>query len=330
MAVASFSSNSHTASEQTNVRITALADGSFVSAWQSYGGPSGDGDWGVYVRHFTADGTPLALKDASGVSSTTDLLVNSSAGGNQTNPSIAALANGGFVVTWDNEAGLDGSATGVFAKTFSVVSGDLQMAAGADVRVNTHVNGSQYNSQIAAFAGGGYVVVWQADNTADGSGLGIFGQRDDANGSAFGGEFLINANTPGNQQNQSVASLTAGASSSYGMAMGRTTTATASRASFTTPRDNASDTIPDRRDRAGLSGDPGRIGRAGRWFPRHLAVEQHGWKRCRCRGAPLRRRRPADGPVRQRRCGQHLYGKRPVRSGDRHARPRLRGRVAVI
>ena len=126
---------------QYDPTIVGLADGTFAAAWyDDHAGAS------IYVRRFAANGTALALLDASGTSTTAELRVNSFAPSNQNDPSLAALANGGFAITWQNYA-QDGSSWGIFAKQFNLVGGQLQMAAGADVQINTHVANSQTHEE---------------------------------------------------------------------------------------------------------------------------------------------------------------------------------------
>jgi hypothetical protein len=60
---------------------------------------------------------------------------------------------------------------------------------GAEKRVNTTIAGNQFNSDIAALAGGGFVIVWE-DGSA-GTDAAIRGQRYDAVGNPIGGEMLI-------------------------------------------------------------------------------------------------------------------------------------------
>lgn len=76
---------------------------------------------------------------------------------------------------------------------------------GNEFPVNTYFSGQQAVPDIAMDAVGNVVVVWQSDGQ-DGDGLGIFGQRFDAVGNPLGGEFQVNAYTPGDQAFPVVAS----------------------------------------------------------------------------------------------------------------------------
>ena len=57
----------------------------------------------------------------------------------------------------------------------------------SEEQVNTYTNSSQFEPEVAALTGGGYVVVWTSDtqDNADGS-YGIYAQRYTASGVAIG------------------------------------------------------------------------------------------------------------------------------------------------
>jgi serralysin len=113
--------NTATASEQAQPQITALANGAFVVTWvdfsQGVGGATGDSsNFAVKAQVFLADGTRAG----------SELLVNTATANQQSDQQITALANGGFVVTWeDNSFGVggatgDSSSTAVKAQVFAV------------------------------------------------------------------------------------------------------------------------------------------------------------------------------------------------------------------
>ena len=113
--------NTATADTQDDPQITALANGAFVVTWQDrslgVGGATGDSSGrAVKAQVFLADGTRVG----------SELLVNTATAGDQNAPQITALANGGFVVTWEDfSAGVggatgDSSSTAVKAQVFAV------------------------------------------------------------------------------------------------------------------------------------------------------------------------------------------------------------------
>ncbi|MCR6636386.1 cadherin domain-containing protein [Devosia sp.] len=124
-------------------------------------------------------------------------------------PSLAALDDGGFIVTWRSSglegSGQDGSGQGVFARRF-----DAQGTAIEDeFQVNTFTEGPQQDAAVAVFPDGGFVITWTSLDQ-DGSGRGIYGQRYDSSAAPIGPEFIINTQTENNQQQPSVAVLSDG------------------------------------------------------------------------------------------------------------------------
>ena len=101
-----FQVNSYTTGQQRYLSASVDADGDFVVAWHSDGQ---DGSLnGVFARRFSKVGAPLA----------SEFQVNTYTEGNQGYGSVAADADGDFVVAWSSD-GQDGSAEGVFAQRFS-------------------------------------------------------------------------------------------------------------------------------------------------------------------------------------------------------------------
>ncbi len=90
-----FRVNTTTAGTQTDPSVTGLGNGGFVVTWCSRN-QDGDG-FGVYGQRFTAAGAPHGA----------EFRVNTHWRGAQFDPSVAALADGGFIVTWDSQ-GQDG------------------------------------------------------------------------------------------------------------------------------------------------------------------------------------------------------------------------------
>lgn len=96
------------------------------------------------------------------------------------------------------------------------------VAIGSETRVNTTTTGDQSAPAVAMDGSGDYVVVWQS---ADASGLGIFGQRYSRYGVTEGSEFPVNSITAGDQSQPTVAIDSSGAfvvawSSSDGSGLG--------------------------------------------------------------------------------------------------------------
>jgi hypothetical protein len=184
--------NEAAAASQTTPVAATFADGSFVVAWATTDTLQDGSGGAIKARRFSAAGVPQGG----------EFLVNTTAAGSQSAPSIATLANGNFVVSWD-----DAGSTDVFARLYSAGG----TALGADFRLNTNVAASQNMNDLVALAGGGFVSVWRTtDFNQDGSNESVKGQVFDENGARLGSEFLVNSNTLGIQNDPSIAALAGG------------------------------------------------------------------------------------------------------------------------
>jgi len=188
-----FRVNTTTVDDQQRPSVAGFADGTFVVVWESQAQDYG-GTWGVYGQRFRANGTPLGG----------EFRVNNRRKDDQWNPSIAKLADGGFVVVWE-ATGQDGSGQGIFARRYDA----NKKPVGNEFQVNTYTQDDQQYPSVAGLANGGFVVTWTSW-LQDGSGQGVYGQRYGADGNPAGAEFPVNTNTVDDQQNSSVTGLTNG------------------------------------------------------------------------------------------------------------------------
>ncbi len=123
----------------------------------------------------------------------TEFTVNSPGNGG-VRPRIAALAGGGFVITWQgNGIGLPANPTAVLAQRFDA-NGVKQ---GAEFTISTTTSDSPFRPDIAGLKDGGFVIAWAGkiiDSSAPG-GLryGVWAQRFDANGVKQGPELQVSA-----------------------------------------------------------------------------------------------------------------------------------------
>jgi Ca2+-binding RTX toxin-like protein len=132
-----------------------------------------------------ADGEPganddklsLKLISASGVVGATTVLESANV---VSDPAIAVLTNGRFVVGWTRD-GSGGTDSGV---RLQVVNADGTLRGGL-LTPATNLTGNQREVALAATDGGGFVAFWFDDSRSS-----IAGQRYAANGSKVGGEFL--------------------------------------------------------------------------------------------------------------------------------------------
>ncbi|MEZ5935207.1 MAG: LamG-like jellyroll fold domain-containing protein [Alphaproteobacteria bacterium] len=184
-----FQVNTTTTDAQEAPAITAFADGGFIVTWESR---NQDGsNWGVYAQRYDSAGSAVG----------SEFRVNSWTFNEQRSPDIAALADGGFVVTWQSKD-QDFSNWGVFAQRYDAAGA----AVGPEFVVNTNWSGEQKEPSVAALDDGGFVVVWQSKDQ-DGDNWGIFAQRYDAAGNRTEFEFQVNQETANQQSDPSVSAL---------------------------------------------------------------------------------------------------------------------------
>jgi flagellin-like hook-associated protein FlgL len=127
--------------------VTQLTDGNFVAAY-SINGQDGSSS-GIYARKFNSSGAAIGA----------EFRVNTYTANGQTDPDVAALNGGGFVVTWDSD-GQDGEYKGVYAQRYDSTGS----AAGSEFRVNQATAGFQTSSSVTTLASGDFVVTWTDDN----------------------------------------------------------------------------------------------------------------------------------------------------------------------
>ncbi|MFB9985485.1 beta strand repeat-containing protein [Mesorhizobium kowhaii] len=187
--------NSTATGSQSSPAITALADGRFVTTWQSNDPGDGDGTC-IRARVYNADGS------ASG----SDFIVNSTATSDQYNPAITALADGRFVATWRSNDPGDGDGSCIRAHIYNADGS----ASGSNFIVNSTTTNYQYNPAITALADGRFVATWHSADTGDGSGYCIRARVYNTNGSAAGSDFVVNSTTTGDQSDPAIMALADG------------------------------------------------------------------------------------------------------------------------
>ena len=187
--------NSTVSGNQSLPAVTGLSGGDFVITWDDDSGADGSGV-GVYGQRFDATGNPLG----------SEFLINTTTSSTQRDSSVAALDDGGFVVTWTDRGGADGSSYGVFGQRYDSAG----VAQGGEFQVNTFTSSVQYQSHVVGLAGGGFAVVWASFGQDAASTYGVFAQRYDSAGVEQGGEFQVNTHTTSTQEAPRVAALTDG------------------------------------------------------------------------------------------------------------------------
>ena len=157
------SSSISTHEDQWAPEVAALADGRFFVTWNSLtvpdDFPTGENIMGddIYGRLFNADGSPAG----------NDFVVNTTAVNNQLNPSVAMLADGRFVVTWDSAEFDDYPfGTNVRARIFNP---DGSALGGDFVIHNQDIDhlGNGFGASVTALPDGSFVVTWNAEDSVD-------------------------------------------------------------------------------------------------------------------------------------------------------------------
>ncbi|MDP2120197.1 MAG: Ig-like domain-containing protein [Hoeflea sp.] len=169
--------NTFLTGSQAASAVAGLDEG-YVVTWQSEG--QDGSERGIYAQRY--NGAGAAVGGEFQVNSTTD--------GEQFRPSVAGLAGGGFVVTWQSDAA---GSLNVYMQRYDAAGERV----GSETRVNTYTTGNQTGPTVTASAEG-YVVSWTSFGQ-DGSLGGTFAQRFAVDGTPIGGEFRLNATTIGSQ-----------------------------------------------------------------------------------------------------------------------------------
>jgi lysophospholipase L1-like esterase len=173
--------NATTAGDQTLASVAALTAGGYIVSWTSTG-QDGSGA-GVYFQRYDVNGDPVGGETRA----------NTTTAGDQSRPGMSALANGGFVITWQS-SGQDGSGTGIYGQRYDA----LGQPVGVEFRVNTFTSGDQTDPVVVGLYDGGFAVSWTTD-LQDTDGKGISAQRFFPDGTPFGPQVRLNFNVAGDQ-----------------------------------------------------------------------------------------------------------------------------------
>jgi hypothetical protein len=189
--------NTETYSHQFDPRVTTLTNGHFVVSWVDNSETMSDIDWSIKAQLFSSTGNKIG----------SEFIVNTEVDGNQSRPSILSLANGGFVVSWENFDSTPGNSNKkISAQLFDNYGGKV----GSELFVNTQTTKVVSSPYLGALTNGGFVAVWTADNNPSTDRRGIYAQLFDAKGEKIGTEFLVNTQTDGYENLARVAVLPSG------------------------------------------------------------------------------------------------------------------------
>jgi Ca2+-binding RTX toxin-like protein len=144
--------------------VASLPDGRFVISWSAV--EAGLTTLDVRAQLFSATGAKLGL----------EFRVNTETASDQTRPTVAALSDGRFLISWtDNGTTADPSPAGIKARLFDADGAAL----GTEFLVNSFTQNGQTDSAVAVLASGKLAVVWRDQSaqsmgsSVDSSGSGI-------------------------------------------------------------------------------------------------------------------------------------------------------------
>ena len=168
---ANFKVNDNTGtSGQYSASVSMDAYGDFIICWQD----SRNSDLDIYAQRYNSSGETLE----------TNFKVNNDVGTNgQGYPSMAMDTDGNFVICWQDER--NGNSD-IYAQRYSS-SGDT---LGGNFRVNDDAGSSwQWYPSVAMGRNSGFVICWQDARNGDWN---IYAQRYHADGTRWGGNYLVN------------------------------------------------------------------------------------------------------------------------------------------
>jgi hypothetical protein len=217
--------------------VARLADGSFAIAWRAGGQ--------VHVRSFDAAGNPLGAEQVLGqlgtafspgitatgsgytvawgelgdgnIYAANQLGVTTVVSGDGLAasiataaplPSIATLADGGYVIAWDSYANepLGFSMSDIFFQRYDAFGNKV----GPITQANVDSGGARFEAEVTALSDGSFAIAWQS-SSGDFEANGVFGRRFDAAGNALDmREFAINELRAGDQANPALTALANG------------------------------------------------------------------------------------------------------------------------
>ncbi len=190
--------NTYTNAYQITPAVASLTDGTVVIVWAS---ADQDGSLqGVFGQRFTVTGQKLG----------TEFQVNQFSSNNQRTPSVAALANGKFVVAWVSELQRASSSVDIYARLYDPAGTPV----GNEFPVNPVSTNLCANPSVAAAPDGSFAIAWSqkdalnrnvsgdiqlADTSRRTNGWDVYARLYKTNGQAAGTPIRLNTLTYGDQ-----------------------------------------------------------------------------------------------------------------------------------
>lgn len=185
-----FQVNTYTLADQQNPSVAMNAAGGFVVVWESSVQGANDTS-GIYAQRY----------DAAGAAQGGEFQVNAITSADEQLPKVAMNAAGNFAVVWES-IDQDGNLH-IYARCFSADGTPL----GGDIEVTgTAISTSTLTTKpsVAIESSGNFVVAWENYDDANAN-EDIYARRFDANGTALGADFRVNATTANDQTAAQVA-----------------------------------------------------------------------------------------------------------------------------
>jgi Ca2+-binding RTX toxin-like protein len=138
--------NTTTKGHQQNVALHALKGGSVLAVWEDDSRTGADtSSWAIRGQLFNADGSKRGE----------EFLINTGTSGNQRDPQVSLLADGRFVVVWE-----DATQHQIRARVFSAEGVGL----GNDFQVSTALTSGSPSPSVAALSNGGFAVAYETED----------------------------------------------------------------------------------------------------------------------------------------------------------------------
>lgn len=167
--------NTSTDYSQTQSMVAALKGGGWVVTWTS---SENTGIAEVFSQAYNADGTKMGGETQ----------VNTFAPYDQKNQHVAALSDGGWIVTWES-FGQDANGYGIYARIYDAAG----IPESGEIQINTVATGQEWQPAVAELADGRIVIAWKGSkypNFAVNVDTIQF-QVLNANGTKYGPEMLV-------------------------------------------------------------------------------------------------------------------------------------------
>ena len=187
-----FPITNYTNSIQTNPKVAASSAGKFMVVWMTQESASASAPNHIYGKIFLNNGTK----------SIDELLINTYIPNSQEGPSITALKNGNFVITWWGWSIVATSSYNIFAQIFR----DDGIKVGIEFLVDTYTSNNHGGPKVTSLPNGNFVVAW-VNYAQDCNSEGVFAQIFYSNGSKAGLEFPVNTYCINDQINPSLSSV---------------------------------------------------------------------------------------------------------------------------